>query len=999
MASLPPLRPSSLTWGDIPIGSPSKNYSWDQSNGPPSPEVLDIKLMRYLDESQHQSNTLRTLEFNENRFNPEAVVELLDILGHSTELETFIISKCAHIRESDLEDICVALQDVPSLQVVRFEGLNLSEAGCSFIVDLMEANTSITELSLARNQLSRPHIRILEDGLARATNLQTLNLSRNSLNTKDAEHILQAIQSNTCISYLDLSRNVSIGVAIRIRLLHALAQRQGQLVCDDYTLITLLEKMEHSEGLTKLDFSQGHWDLDAACWKGFAHELRTNTSLVSLSMADCDLKPPVVRSLATALKHNTQLKQINLSYNPGIRIACKHLLAALGFHPNIEDVKLHGCELGVAEAPQLACMLEQTATISYLGLKDNHLGTEGACLIANALKLNTSLTTLNLSKNQIDDAGAQALAQRLQHASHLRRLPIYQNTFTWPGLLALAGMAMAKQPILILEMDKVETAVALTRLINNDPTLTHLELEYSGLDGPGMDIFLSSLTKCQHLTKLDLRGLHFDATMAEQLYKALQASKGIKHLRLDGAEVPFSFKLRLVRLFNRRQGVVEDRHASALNQLVRVMDGDGGVTELDTRGMTLDEHSHKLLAKALRMNTALITLKYDLSLLSSTSRVAVLDGIRTNRSIHTLMLQMHAPDVQDRQLLSSVLAAHPKLQSLTLRIQHDHLSDDCVRAISDALVSTQQLSALRIEYVGMTARGADILLQGIAQLQQLTQLSLHNVSWAADSGSQLVTTVHQLPSLIHLDVVDTCVSLVNLVKMTDIVVAREGSIESGFEDGVADLRRLHANSDECLQFDLVCPFKDGLYQDTLESLCHALTRNTKLQRLSVKAAHLSDQDTARLLQAVVNNPNLQALILDDTEVDTQCITAAAALLRHSERLVTLELHGSSENTESSCQPLVSALRSNRSLLNLGLRLPRGPVARRLNKLLRITPWRWFLHRHFEPAFRQRVLLIFAMKIILDQANVQIPEAVWERVCLHLSQLELRLPQLPRLLDE
>ena len=111
------------------------------------------------------------------------------------------------------------------------------------------------------------------------------------------------------------------------------------------------------------------------------------------------------------------------------------------------------------------------------------------------------------------------------------------------------------------------------------------------------------------------------------------------------------------------------------------------------------------------------------------------------------------------------------------------------------------------------------------------------------------------------------------------------------------------------------------------------------------------------------------------------------------------LQGSSENTESSCQPLVRALKSNRSLLNLRLRLPRGPVARRLNKLLRVTPWRWFLHQHFEPEFRQRVLLIFAMKDLLTEAGLAVSERVLEHVCLHLSQLELRLPQLPRLLDE
>eukprot|EP00045_Choanoeca_perplexa_P016681 m.227824 g.227824 ORF g.227824 m.227824 type:complete len:999 (-) comp17329_c0_seq1:2768-5764(-) len=998
MASLPPLRPTSLTWGDIPIGSPSKNYSWDPSNGPPSPEALDVKLMRYVDELQRNPEQLQTIEISERRFNVDAVSELLDVLSEAQNLETFVITKCAHLKDNDLEDLCNALEACSSLRTLHLEGLTLSEAGCGYVMDLLVANPAIVELSLARNQLSRAHLRVLENGLARADALQSLNLSRNNLNTKDAEHVLQVLFSTDSISYLDITRNVSIGVPVRVQLLHALKLRQGHLLCDDYTLIALLEKMEHSEGLAQLDFSQGHWDLDTACWKGFAHELRSNKSLVSLNMSNCELKPPVLRALATALKHNKHLKHLNLSYNGSVRVGCKHLCGAIALHPQLEAVKLSGCELSSNEAIHVSHMLEETKSIAYLGLKDNHLGTEGCCVVAKALGVNRSLKTLNLSNNHIDTTGARALASRLAGNRVLECLPIFRNDFGWEGLLALATMAIARDPVLILEMERVETAVALARMQNNDATLNHLELEYSGLDGPGMDIFLQSLQANKHLTSLDLRGLHFDTGTGERLYAALQANKSVTHLRLDGAELPFSFKLRLARLLQRRGGVVDDRQGHALDELVRLLNGDKFVTSLDLRGWTLDDASHKLIAKAVRLSGSLKHLRYDLSLLSASIRTVVLDGIRVNKSIEHLTLQMHTPDVQDRILLEGMLAGHQSLKQLILRIMHDDLSDEGVQALATAL-ATSCLTSLRIEFVGMSQRGAELLLAGIAQLSTLTDLGLHGISWSSESGLALVEAVEALPSLTSLDVVNTCVSLVNLVNLTDILVARGGALASGFEDTVADFRLLSSNSPDCQHFELICPPNDGLYQDSLDLLCQVLKTNTNLARLEVRAAHLGDSDTARLIEAVTSNPNLESLLFEDTEIDAISIRAASDLLSSTERLVTLELQGSSENTETSCQPLVRALKRNRSLFNLRLRLPRGPVARRLNKLLRITPWRWFLHPHFEPEFRQRVLLIFALQGLLAEVGLDVSERILEQVCLHLSQLELRLPQLPRLLDE
>eukprot|EP00978_Attheya_sp_CCMP212_P025446 scaffold81831_cov46-Attheya_sp.AAC.4 len=101
--------------------------------------------------------------------------------------------------------------------------------------------------------------------------------------------------------------------------------------------------------------------------------------------------------IASALHHNTTLRQLSLCY----------------------------CNIGIDGVTAIAAALRTNTTLAKIDLEGNRLGAEGASLIATALQANTSLKTLNLSNNNIGNDGAKAIG--LESNTTLERVYMLQN--------------------------------------------------------------------------------------------------------------------------------------------------------------------------------------------------------------------------------------------------------------------------------------------------------------------------------------------------------------------------------------------------------------------------------------------------------------------------------------------------------------------------------------------------------------------------------------------
>jgi hypothetical protein len=93
-----------------------------------------------------------------------------------------------------------------------------------------------------------------------------------------------------------------------------------------------------------------------------------------------------VKALADALKVNSTITSINLSYN---------------------NVDVDG-------AKALADALKVNSTITSIDLSDNNVGDDGAKALADAIKVNSTITSINLRYSDVGDDGAKALADALK---------------------------------------------------------------------------------------------------------------------------------------------------------------------------------------------------------------------------------------------------------------------------------------------------------------------------------------------------------------------------------------------------------------------------------------------------------------------------------------------------------------------------------------------------------------------------------------------------------
>ena len=125
--------------------------------------------------------------------------------------------------------------------------------------------------------------------------------------------------------------------------------------------------------------------LSRDCILSFSSQLSTNKSLTILALTNGSISDDGVIALAQSLQYNETLKNLYLSYNPGITSAC---------------------------AQSLAELLLINSTLSDLNLSHTNIDGDGVLILMRSLKTNNTLKKLSLDK---------------QHKKTCSTLPYYED--------------------------------------------------------------------------------------------------------------------------------------------------------------------------------------------------------------------------------------------------------------------------------------------------------------------------------------------------------------------------------------------------------------------------------------------------------------------------------------------------------------------------------------------------------------------------------------------
>jgi len=145
-----------------------------------------------------------------------------------------------------------------------------------------------------------------------------------------------------------------------------------------------------------------------------AEALKSNTTLTTLVLTYNQIGSDGAQLLAEALKSNTTLTTVDIAGNKIGSDGVQLLVESLKSNTTLDTVDIAGNQIGPVGAQSLAEALKSNTTLTTLDLACNEIGSFVAQLLAEALKSNTTLTTLDLACNKIGSFGAQSLAEALK---------------------------------------------------------------------------------------------------------------------------------------------------------------------------------------------------------------------------------------------------------------------------------------------------------------------------------------------------------------------------------------------------------------------------------------------------------------------------------------------------------------------------------------------------------------------------------------------------------
>ncbi|XP_036417713.1 NACHT, LRR and PYD domains-containing protein 12-like [Colossoma macropomum] len=312
-------------------------------------------------------------------------------------------------------------------------GLSLSPAQWSALVFLLlNSEKDMAEFKLSKYDRSEECFLRLQP-VVKASRKADLSLCK--LTGKSCAALASILSSkSSSLKELDLNSNVLQDsgmklISVGLENPHCKLMKLRLSLCNltDKSCAVLASTLKCNSNLKELDLSANNLQ-DSGVRKLSAGLENPHCKLESLRLKECSITEEGCATLASALQSNSShLRELNLCDNRLRDLGMKHLSALL-------------------QNPQ--CKLEKLQ-LSFCGITE-----EGCAALALALKSNPShLRELDLRKNEPGDSGAKKLSTLLEDPHcRLEKLDLYKCSFREEGCAALAS-ALKSNPSHMRELD------------------------------------------------------------------------------------------------------------------------------------------------------------------------------------------------------------------------------------------------------------------------------------------------------------------------------------------------------------------------------------------------------------------------------------------------------------------------------------------------------------------------------------------------------------------
>ncbi|XP_048052028.1 NACHT, LRR and PYD domains-containing protein 12-like isoform X2 [Megalobrama amblycephala] len=417
------------------------------------------------------------------------------VLLTSECLDEFHLSKYISGYTSPDEVLQKLLPVVEASRSAKLDYCNITDEGCAALTSSLRSNSLLRELDLTWNKIGDEGLTLLSDGLKDPhCKLEKLTLCRCNITDEGCAVLASALRSNSHLRELDLSNNIIGGEGLTLlsdglKDPHCKLEKLTLCRCNitDEGCAVLASALRSNSHLRELDLSNNIIGGEGLML--LSDGLKDpHCKLEKLKLDQCNITAEGCAALASAMRSNSHLRELNLSEN---KIRDKGLmLLSDGLkdpHCKLEKLKLSRCNITAEGCAALASALRSNSHLRELDLTGNKIGDEGLTLLSYGLKdPHCKLEKLMLCRCNITDEGCAALASALRSNSHLRELDLSENKIGGRGLTLLSGGL--KDPHCKLEKLRLikcnikdESCAALTSALRSNSHLRELDLSRNNI--------------------------------------------------------------------------------------------------------------------------------------------------------------------------------------------------------------------------------------------------------------------------------------------------------------------------------------------------------------------------------------------------------------------------------------------------------------------------------------------------------------------------------------
>ena len=257
------------------------------------------------------------------------------------------------------------------------------------------------------------------------------------------------------------------------------------------------------------------------------------TTITTLELEDCNLKPMDVGALSTFVKKNKSLEVLNLSQNELFDTECgdgnhaaKLLAKAMKNHPELSFVNLSNTGIGSNQPDNnitneaLKILLDGSKGIKNLMIGGNKFDSEGLGIIKNFLQRKNSISLLSMESAGIagvpynDTTKAKVLKECLENKNTtVEQLCLRSNdlgNYNDRVLSKVLSGIKGSESLLYVDLScndirRMPSIKLVAKFLARNPSLIELNLNNNGIPTKSADVLIQSLKKNTNLEHLYLR--------------------------------------------------------------------------------------------------------------------------------------------------------------------------------------------------------------------------------------------------------------------------------------------------------------------------------------------------------------------------------------------------------------------------------------------------------------------------------------------------------------